>query len=105
VAWPDNTNSLGPTDTVVGDYHGESVYAWYFKEGNYWIAYVLSIPNFVGAGFTSGEAGEQFFLYIDKIISVELYAEQVAMAQQEAALHPAPPILLPMPAQAEAMMK
>lgn len=69
MAWPDNTNGLGVSSLVVSTYKGAPVYAWYYQDGNYWIAYALTVPSFVGAGGTPAEAGQQFDHYINQVVS------------------------------------
>jgi len=59
VAYPDNSQGFGPTSHPVGNYKGDQIYAEWFEFGNYWIAYVSSLP-FVGSGMSPGLAGVDF---------------------------------------------
>ena len=67
MAWPDNTQGLGVSSLIVSGYKGNPVYAWLYPDGNYWIAYALTVPSFVGAGATPEEAGQQFDHYINQV--------------------------------------
>lgn len=83
MGFPDNTDNLTATPDVVGDYHGEPIYAWYYATGNYWIAYILSVPGYVGAGPTMDAAAVSFNTNIDKVVGVEEYGKQLERNQLE----------------------